>query len=778
MLTDPSSYIITLEQFVEADDSGVDSSFSKEVFGEARELSKRELLARLDSYYDYFISYDWGRDFGIDNQRRVKDLTGFLSSKKDYSFCDTADKIRQCRMACVCLTDRYYRRYLEQSYIKREFSLIQEIFGPGRQVFFEMEARASRKATVLLADFPHVADVPTISVTDHDNLFEVVAYRVLHALSSFSSLREIKDNINFMSKRAIFDAVQTGNPPLLHEALSKQYCFPDQDKDPHGMALLHLAVTKKQTECVKMLLDFGVDVNLLWEKEQRTALHFACQSDNEDVFLMLVQHPKINVNCVDKSGNTPALFAAQKHLLQVLATHKADFSCPNKDGGTPLDYLSAAQIKEHLDSILGGQRELIKAAQLNDFDALKQLINQKLQQASWQPSDLDVSNEDGRSPLYFACMHRNIEMVEYLLGLGANVNHRDNWQETVLSDVCYFCNDAALYDLALVKILIQAGSDVYNVNSWGNTPFFNACQHSNATEVSLYLLQHSKPKLNDTGRYFKEDRVLSILEVVIREKSAVLLTALLNAGACVDSTSTLQEIIALGVITDLHLSAFLANENRLWFQLLQFEDLSSREAEEKVCRIISDVVQKYPKLFTAKDHNGRIANVVATDLNRDMLNSLFLWHGRYRPTQSKPEHCSATTIVFRAIDESSPDENGNYQPVAIKLMRFKQHFEKELFARKCYKLDDDYIVNVVASYPKEEQLPQWPADIGETLLSEAQEQSLTKDQVEKMYCVAMRLADRNMFVSLKQERFAGRNFEAVKEIFRQLLLCADHLHKR
>ena len=39
-------------------------------------------------------------------------------------------------------------------------------------------------------------------------------------------------------------------------------------------------------------------------------------------------------------------------------------------------------------------------------------------------------------------------------------------------------------------------------------------------------------------------------------------------------------------------------------------------------------------------------------------------------------------------------------------------------------------------------------------------------------------ADRNMFVALKQERFAGSNMDEVRHIFTQLVKCVEHLHSK
>ena len=55
---------------------------------------------------------------------------------------------------------------------------------------------------------------------------------------------------------------------------------------------------------------------------------------------------------------------------------------------------------------------------------------------------------------------------------------------------------------------------------------------------------------------------------------------------------------------------------------------------------------------------------------------------------------------------------------------------------------------------------------------------LTKANAEKLYFLVMPLADRNLFVALKQERFAGKNMEEVRHVFSQLVHCVEHMHER
>ena len=55
---------------------------------------------------------------------------------------------------------------------------------------------------------------------------------------------------------------------------------------------------------------------------------------------------------------------------------------------------------------------------------------------------------------------------------------------------------------------------------------------------------------------------------------------------------------------------------------------------------------------------------------------------------------------------------------------------------------------------------------------------MTKAQAEKMFTLVMPLADRNLFVALKQERWAGKNMEEVRHVFVQLVHCVEHMHEK
>jgi serine/threonine protein kinase/ankyrin repeat protein len=335
--------------------------------------------------------------------------------------------------------------------------------------------------------------------------------------------------------------------------------------------------------------------------------------------------------------------------------------------------------------------------------------------------------------------------------------------------------------------------------------------------------------------------------------------------------------------------ALSVNDFAVWFTLLQTQPTTSAEDAALQQFVLAQVIL-YPSLASAKDVHGRIAVDVATKANKLAINAHFLWHGRYRILDQHPEHVSATCYVYRALDENTLDETGNPIKVALKLMRFKSHFIREVASRR-HNFDPSHVVTILCTYPAtsqaqsgmvdgdgndakstcedtnkdtgaasmvpdelrlEQLLQNQPEDCfavdierrgggqpasansapgsrpasasararlaavasgvaashqhsaySETdsalqeLMLDLEDQAantaaltklrngetvrqLTRFEAELMYCIVMPLADRNMFVCLKQERFAGKveNLDEIAYVFQQLVKCVEHMHSK
>ena len=66
---------------------------------------------------------------------------------------------------------------------------------------------------------------------------------------------------------------------------------------------------------------------------------------------------------------------------------------------------------------------------------------------------------------------------------------------------------------------------------------------------------------------------------------------------------------------------------------------------------VLEIVSAFPALALALDASGRKAVDVASRPMKGIVQSVLLWHGRYRITDLRPEHASATCFVYKAVDE-------------------------------------------------------------------------------------------------------------------------------
>ena len=160
------------------------------------------------------------------------------------------------------------------------------------------------------------------------------------------------------------------------------------------------------------------------------------------------------------------------------------------------------------------------------------------------------------------------------------------------------------------------------------------------------------------------------------------------------------------------------------------------------------------------------------------MQSVVLWHGRYRITDPRPEHISATYFLFNAVDEQTIDsETGQPVKVALKLLRLKSHFQREISIR-VKEFSPEYVMNVLQTYPEigSSKFDSWPDEVMD-VEADATGQ-LTKTNAEKFFVLVTPLADRNLYVALKQERWAGKNMEEVRQVFVQLVHCVEHMHEK
>ena len=124
-------------------------------------------------------------------------------------------------------------------------------------------------------------------------------------------------------------------------------------------------------------------------------------------------------------------------------------------------------------AIVSAQNAFVRAAQDDDLDALSELLS---------PENVNLRDkQSGTTALEHAVKNANREMVQFLLGAGADVNLKDAAGETVLM----MLDSEATADL--VWDLVNAGAKVNDHDEEGTTPLMRVAAGSNTEALRVLL---------------------------------------------------------------------------------------------------------------------------------------------------------------------------------------------------------------------------------------------------------------------------------------------------
>ena len=159
--------------------------------------------------------------------------------------------------------------------------------------------------------------------------------------------------------------------------------------------------------------------------EGDTVLHIACVSGRLDVVQFLVNDMKFDINCKNGRKSTPLHVAIEWGSIEV-AKFLLDNGCV-----------------------------------------------------------IDIANDLGQTPLYFAVMHRRVDLCQFLINKNVNVNvQATDSKETPLHLAC--CYNSATLATLLLECVQQRCQNV--VDAYGDTPLFNACRVDSIELQIIHLL--------------------------------------------------------------------------------------------------------------------------------------------------------------------------------------------------------------------------------------------------------------------------------------------------
>ncbi|KAK9871342.1 hypothetical protein WA026_011608 [Henosepilachna vigintioctopunctata] len=282
----------------------------------------------------------------------------------------------------------------------------------------------------------------------------------------------------------LLEAAKSGDLELVQQLLSSYpHIVNCRDLDGRHSTPLHFASGYNRVSVVEYLLQQGADVHAK-DKGGLVPLHNACSYGHYEVTELLVKHGA-SVNVADLWKFTPLHEAAAKgkyEIVKLLLKHGADPSKKNRDNATPLDLVKEAD--QDVADLLRGNSALLDAAKKGNLARVQRLVT---------PENINCRDAQGRNstPLHLAAGYNNVEVAEYLLENGADVNAQDKGGLIPLH------NASSYGHLDIAALLIKYNTVVNATDKWGFTPLHEAAQKGRTQLCALLLAHGADPFLKN-----------------------------------------------------------------------------------------------------------------------------------------------------------------------------------------------------------------------------------------------------------------------------------------
>ncbi|XP_007539524.1 ankyrin repeat domain-containing protein 27 isoform X2 [Erinaceus europaeus] len=406
-----------------------------------------------------------------------------------------------------------------------------------------------------------------------------------------------------VSKGAVVNAMDYHGSTPLHLACQKgfqnvtllllHYKADPEVPDNNGNTPLHLACTYGHEDCVKALVYYDACRLDIGNEKGDTPLHIAARWGYQGIIETLLQNGA-STEVQNRLKETPLNCALNSKILSVMeACHLSEKRKKSSEVSLQppqcsADSISQASSNSSFSSMSASSRQeepkkdyrevekLLRAVADGDLEMVRYLLEwteedldesedavstvefchplcqcpkcapaqKKLSKIPTSGLGVNVTNQDGSTPLHVAALHGRTDLIPLLLQHGANPGARNTNRAVPLHLACQKGH------FQVVKHLLDSHAKPSKKDLSGNTPLIYACSHGHH-EVAALLLQHgaSINAFNNKGNTALHEAVIAkhvfVVELLLLHGASVQVLNKRQRTAidCADQNSKIMELL-------------------------------------------------------------------------------------------------------------------------------------------------------------------------------------------------------------------------------------------